>query len=72
MSNYTEVERLRSGIGEPLRKLGRLIEYIEEECDTAGPVCHEHDLTDTGECALVSDLQSIRSGLLAAVLEDAR
>lgn len=38
-------------------KLSRLSDYLEEECDPGEEVCHGHDLTDDGRCALLADLR---------------
>jgi hypothetical protein len=59
--------RVRTGLG----KLDRLIECIEDECDgeTVASICHEHDRTGEGECALVADLKAIRAALADAPAE---
>ena len=48
-----------------IQRLGRLIGYIEEECeaDSGDEVCHGHDRTDVGGCALASDLTEIHAAL---------
>jgi chromosome segregation ATPase len=59
--------RVRTGLG----KLDRLTECIEDECDgeTVASICHEHDRTGEGECALVADLKAIRAALADAPAE---
>lgn len=48
-----------------IQRLGRLVEYIEEECDadSGEDSCHGHDRTDAGGCALASDLAEIHATL---------
>ena len=45
------------------QRLEGLIEAIESECPTDEGYCHDHDLTDDGECALASDLRAIYAEL---------
>ena len=48
-----------------IQRLGRLIGYIEEECDadSGESICHGHDRPDAGGCALASDLNEIHAAL---------
>jgi hypothetical protein len=53
---------LRAKVAEGSRRARMLAETIESECDD-DEVCHDHDRTDDGRCALLADVEAIGSAL---------
>jgi len=61
---------LREAAGVARRRLLLLIETVEGECDSPSvDVCHDHDRTEDGRCALAADLNSIETDLRAALAQ---
>jgi hypothetical protein len=57
------IDVLRAQLG----RLSDLISVIEDDCDTTDTVCHGHDLTEDGKCALAADLIAIFHAMQGAV-----
>ena len=58
-----EVVTLRAKVAEGRRIVGMLAETVESECEDERDICHEHDRTSDGSCALLADLLRARAAL---------
>ncbi len=58
-----EVVTLRARLAEGRRIVGMLAETVESECENERDICHEHDRTSDGSCALLADLLRARAAL---------
>ena len=62
-SAEAEVGTLRARLAEGRRIVGMLAETVESECENERDICHEHDRTSDGSCALLADLLRARAAL---------
>ena len=62
-SAEAEVVTLRARLAEGRRIVGMLAETVESECENERDICHEHDRTSDGSCALLADLLRARAAL---------
>jgi len=58
-----DVVTLRARLAEGRRIVGMLAETVESECENERDICHEHDRTSDGSCALLADLLRARAAL---------
>ena len=63
LNNRTEVATLRARLAAGRRIVGMLAETVESECENERDICHEHDRTSDGSCALLADLLRARAAL---------
>ena len=63
LSAEAEVVTLRARLAEGRRIVGMLAETVESECENERDICHEHDRTSDGSCALLADLLRARAAL---------